>query len=257
MYRKATHITVISSSQRDSLIAKGVPAKKISIIPNFVDTEFILSLPKTNSFAQQHGLSDQFVITHAGNVGYVYDLDTMLEAACLLSSHKDILFLIVGNGVAKQGLETKARKLKTDNVRFMPFQPYENLPWLRAASDIQVSLYKSGAAHESFPSKIYEVMASGRPVLASADQGSEVEHFVQTVQCGICVKPGDAEQLAEAILALYGDPSLRNAMGARGRRYVEEHHSKQSVGARYQELFLKLGPLTSNPTRFPERIPSV
>ena len=121
MYRKAAHITAISPLMRDSLISRGVPPEKISVIPNFVDTDFIRPLPKANSFGQQQGLADKFVITHAGNLGYVYDLDTMLDAAHLLSSQKDILFLIVGNGVAKPALEKKASELKLKNVRFYAF----------------------------------------------------------------------------------------------------------------------------------------
>jgi colanic acid biosynthesis glycosyl transferase WcaI len=240
MYRKADHITVIAPSFRDNLVSKGVPVEKISIIPNFVDTEFIRPLPKTNSFAQQHGLSDKFVITHAGNLGYVYDLDTMLNAAALLSSQKDILFLIVGNGVAKPALEKKAHELKLDNVRFIPFQPRESLPWLRASSDVQVSLYKNGAANDSFPSKIYEIMASGRPLLASSDGDSGVATLVKTAECGLCVKPGETEHLAEAILDLYRNPALRETMGRRGRRYAEENHSKQVVIDRYHDLLQRI-----------------
>ena len=240
MYRKADHITVIAPSFRDNLLSKGVPAEKISIIPNFVDTEFIRPLPKANSFAQQHGLSDKFVITHAGNLGYVYDLDTMLNAASLLSSQKDILFLIVGNGVAKPALEKKAHELKLDNVRFMPFQPRESLPWLRASSDVQVSLYKNGAANDSFPSKIYEIMASGRPLLASSDGDSGVATLVKTAECGLCVKPGETEHLAEAILDLYRNSALRDTMGRRGRRYAEENHSKQVVIDRYHDLLQRI-----------------
>jgi putative colanic acid biosynthesis glycosyltransferase WcaI len=236
MYRKADHITVIAPSFGDNLVSKGVPRGKISVIPNFVDTEFIRPFPKANSFAQQHGLSDKFVVTHAGNLGYVYDLDTMLDAASLLSSQKDILFLIVGNGVAKPALEKKAHELKLDNVQFIPFQPRESLPWLRAASDVQVSLYKNGAANDSFPSKIYEIMASGRPLLASSDGDSGIASLVKTAACGLCVKPGETERLAEAILDLYHNPALRETMGRRGRRYAEENHSKQVVIDRYHEL---------------------
>jgi len=240
MYRKAAHITTIAPSFRDNLVAKGVPAEKISIIPNFVDTEFIRPLPKAHSFAQQHGLSDKFVITHAGNLGYVYDLDTMLNAASLLSSQKDILFLIVGNGVAKPALEKKAHELKLDNIRFMPFQPRESLPWLRASSDVQVSLYKNGAANDSFPSKIYEIMASGRPLLASSDGDSGVATLVKTAGCGLCIKPGETEHLAEAILDLYRNPALRATMGRQGRRYAEENHSKHAAVARYNELLQRI-----------------
>ena len=240
MYRKADHITVIAPSFRDNLVSKGVPVEKISIIPNFVDTEFIRPLPRANSFSQQHGLSDKFVITHAGNLGYVYDLDTMLNAASLLSSQKDILFLIVGNGVAKPELEKKAHELKLDNVRFIPFQPRESLPWLRASSDVQVSLYKNGAANDSFPSKIYEIMASGRPLLASSDGDSGVATLVKTAECGRCIEPGETEHLAEAILDLYRNPALRETMGRRGRRYAEENHSKQVVIDRYHDLLQRI-----------------
>ena len=236
MYRKAAHITAISPAIFDNLVSKGVAPDKISVIPNFVDTDFIRPLPKDNSFAQQHGLADKFVVTHAGNLGYVYDLDTMIEAASLLHWEKDILFLIVGNGVAKAALEKKTQELKLDNVRFMPFQPHESLPWLRASSDVQVSLYKSGAANESFPSKVYEIMASGRPLLASADGDSNVANVAKAAQCGLCVTPGNAEALGEAILRLYRDPFLREAMGRCGRQYAVENHSKNAAVASYHEL---------------------
>jgi colanic acid biosynthesis glycosyl transferase WcaI len=240
MYRKAAHITVISPLMRDSLISRGVSAEKISVIPNFVDTDFIRPLPKANSFGQQQGLNDKFVITHAGNMGYVYDLDTMLDAAHLLSSQKDILFLIVGNGVAKPALEKKARELKLKNVRFMPFQPHEALPWLRASSDVQVSLYKNEAANDSFPSKVYEIMASGRPLLASPDGDSALAKVVKTAGCGLCVNPENAGHLADAILQLYRDPSQREMMGKRGREYAEAHYSKHAAVTRYDELLRKV-----------------
>ena len=240
MYRKAAHITVITPAIRENLLAKRVPAEKISVIPNFVDTDFIRPLPRENHFSREHELSDKFVVTYAGNLGYVYDLETMLDAAALLSSRKDILFLIVGNGVAKAGLENRAHDLKLENVRFMPFQPRESLPWLRASSDIQVSLYKNGAANDSFPSKIYEIMASGRPLLASSEAESGVEHAVKTAQCGLCVKPANPGELAEAILTLSHDSSMRESMGRRGRQYAEENHSKNAAVIRYNELLQKV-----------------
>jgi len=150
------------------------------------------------------------------------------------------LFLIVGNGVAKPELEKKAHELKLDNVRFIPFQPRESLPWLRASSDVQVSLYKNGAANDSFPSKIYEIMASGRPLLASSDGDSGVATLVKTAECGRCIEPGETEHLAEAILDLYRNPALRETMGRRGRRYAEENHSKQVVIDRYHDLLQRI-----------------
>ena len=203
-------------------------------------TRILFDLFPRRIAGQQHGLADKFVVTHAGNLGYVYDLDTMLDAASLLSSKKDILFLIVGNGVAKPELEKNAHERKLENVRFMPFQPYESLPWMRASSDVQLSLYKNGAANHSFPSKVYEIMASGRPLLASSEAESGIEHLVQSTECGLCVRPENAEQLAEAVLNLYRDSSLRETMGNRGRRYAEENHSKGAAVAGSTELLQQL-----------------
>jgi colanic acid biosynthesis glycosyl transferase WcaI len=240
MYRTSAHISVITPSFRESLLQKGIPAEKVTVIPNFVDTEFIRPLPRENDFRAQQGLNGTFVIMHAGNLGYVYDLETMLEAAARLRQHSDILFLIVGEGVAKAGLEQKARELALENVRFLPYQPLEWLPWMRATADVQVSLYKPGAATDSMPSKVYEIMASGRPLLASAEATSDVRRLIETTGCGIAVNPQHVEELTEAILMLYRDPALRAEMGRNGRQHAEQDYSKQVVTRRYHELFSKV-----------------
>ena len=178
MYRTAAHVTVIAPSHRTNLLAKGVPAEKISLIPNFVDTDFIRPLPRENDFSREQSLDGKFVVCHAGNLGFVYDLETMLAAAALLSTQRDILFLIVGDGVARPQLEQQAARMGLTNVRFLSFQPHAKLPLLRASCDVQVSLYKHGSAQYSMPSKVYEIMASGRPLLASADPGSDVANLV-------------------------------------------------------------------------------
>ncbi len=236
MYEKAAHITVITPSFRDHLISKGVPSSKISIIPNFVDTDFIRPLPKSNEFSRRHGLEERFVVCHAGNIGHVYDLETMLDAAALLRDEREVLFVLVGDGIAKPALEEKARALRLDNVLFVPWQPRESLPWLRASADVQVSLHKHGYARYSMPSKVYEIMASGRPIVAGADADTDVRRLVEAVGCGVCVEPGDADGLARAVLDLYADASLREEMGGLGRKVAVQSYSKQVVVSAYNDL---------------------
>jgi colanic acid biosynthesis glycosyl transferase WcaI len=91
------------------------------------------------------------------------------------------------------------------------------------------------------PSKVYEIMASGRPVLASAEAGSDLRRLVVDTQCGVCVEPHDARQLAKAILALRANPRLRRRMGERGRRVVEVGFSTESVVNRYDNLLRSIG----------------
>ena len=242
MYKRADHLVVITPAFRDNLTSKGVPDEKISVIPNFVDTEFIRPLPKKNEFSTKHGFDEKFLISHAGNIGYVYDLGTLLEAADALRDKHDIFFLIVGDGVARAELERRAKELDLPNVRFMGFRPVEELPSLRAASDVQLSLYKSGSATYSMPSKVYEIMASGRPLLASADRDSDIWRLVESVGCGVCVDPGDRDGLVAAITNLYEDPATREAMGKRGRAEAETSYALETVTGRYRQLFEQIVP---------------
>jgi colanic acid biosynthesis glycosyl transferase WcaI len=237
MYRLAARVTVIASSFRRYLVTtKGVPSSKVSVIPNFVDTDFIRPLEKDNDFGRRHGLVDKFVVCHAGNVGWVYDLETLIEAAARLASFRDIVFLVVGDGVGRPVLERKASQRGVQNVRFLPFQPFEALPWMRAACDVHVALYRREQAWYSMPSKVYEIMASARPLLASAEPGTDVRTLVEETGCGLAVNPQDPDALVDAILRLYRDPATRAEMGRRGRAEAERAYSKDAVVAQYERL---------------------
>jgi colanic acid biosynthesis glycosyl transferase WcaI len=236
MYSQAAHISVIAHGFRDNIIAKGVAPTKVSTIPNFVDTQFIRPLAKLNEFSERHGLTHKFVVTHAGNLGYVYDLETLVEAASLLRSESEVQFLIVGDGVVRAGLEAKVKALGLTNVLFLPFQARETLPFLRATSDVQVALYNKGASRYSMPSKVYEIMASGRPVLASADVHSDLWNLVANTNSGLCLEPHDPTKLASAVMTLYRDPQLRLRMGEHGRREAEREYSVEAVVTQYDEL---------------------
>jgi colanic acid biosynthesis glycosyl transferase WcaI len=241
MYAQASHVSVIAPTFRDNLLRKQVPSHKVATIPNFVDVDFIRPYPKDNPFSRKHGLSDKFVVTHAGNLGYVYDLDALLDVAAMVRAEPDLQFLIVGDGVERERLEQRAQHLDVHrNVRFLPFQPREQLPFLRAASDVQLALYRHGSARFSMPSKVYEIMASGRPVLASADSDSDLSRLVSGTGCGLCVEPHQPEQLAAALLRLYREPDLRARLAERGREEAVHKYSRDAIVAQYEALCHRL-----------------
>ena len=240
VYQRATALVVISEGFRLNLLAKGVPSEKIRVIPNFFDTDFVRPLSRHNGFSSTHRLDDKFVVLFAGNMGYSQGLEIVLDAARQLAYLKDILFLIVGNGVAKAGLETYARRLGLQNVRFLPFQPYEALPKMYASSDVCLVPLRRGFTNESVPCKVFTIMASGRPMIASVDEGSDTWKLVKEAQCGLCVEPEDPQALADAILALYADPSLRERLGRNGRQHVVQHYTRQVVAQQYHELLTGL-----------------
>ncbi len=240
VYRHAIAVTVLSDGFCRNLLAKGVPANKIKIIPNFIDTEFMRPGPKENSFAYQHSLQDKVVVMYAGNVGLSQGLETLLEAAGHLLKLSDLRILIVGNGAAKADLVEKAKQMALTNVTFLPFQPRADLPEMYAAADISLVVLRAGIGADSVPSKAYTIMASGRPLIAAIDADSETTKLIDDARCGQWVPPEEPETLAKAIRALYENKTKRIQFSQNGRRFVEAHYTRQSVAKQYANLLEQL-----------------
>lgn len=236
VYRRASAITVISDGFRQNLLEKGVPSEKIRVIPNFFDTEFVRPLSRYNGFSSTHGLDEQFVVLFAGNIGHSQGLETVLDTAYRLAGQDDILFLIVGNGAARTDLERYAEKLELSNVKFLPFQPHEVLPKMYASADVCLVPLRRGFTNESAPCKVFTIMASGRPMIASVDYGSDTWQLVQEAECGIWTEPEDPDALATAILRLRQNLCLRMRLGHNGRDHVVQYYTREFIAQRYHEV---------------------
>lgn len=247
VYRRADVITVHSPGNREHVIrkmqrrsAKMDEGAKVRVIPNWVDTHFIQPGERVNDFRKEHGLGGAFVVSFAGVLGYSQDLDVVLEAARILeedSRKSDILWLIVGDGVEKPRLERKAREMGLASVRFLPMQPRERYPSVLQASDVCLTTLHAEVKTPVVPSKILSIMAAGRPVVAALNPNGDAPRLIEEAQCGLCVPPEDPQALAEAVMRLYHDSSLREHLGRNGRRYAEEHFSLEVCVKRYEELF--------------------
>jgi colanic acid biosynthesis glycosyl transferase WcaI len=236
MYRAARHVTVIAESQRENLLAKRVPAGKLSVIPNFVDVDRIRPSAPDPALRTRLGWADRFVVVHSGNVGFAYDFETLLQTAQLLTHDERMLFVIIGEGVRKAELMERAQALHLRNVQFLPFQPEADLPALRASAQVQLSLYRPGASRLSLPSKLYEIMAAARPILASAEADSDVARLVRQAQAGLVTAPGQPDELVAAVRTLHEAPGLQQQLGERGRAYACAHHSLTSALDAYESL---------------------
>lgn len=240
IYGHSRRITVISERFRRCLLAKGVAADKLQVIPNFVDTEFMQPGSRCNPFAREHGLEDKFVVQYAGNIGLTQGFETIFEAARMLQPISDLRFLIVGDGTRREWLEAQLAEHRLPNVLLLPYQPRSLVPQIYASSDICLVPLKRGTAQETFPSKIYTIMAAGRPVIASADPDSELEWVVQQAGCGWTTPPDNAAVLAETIRLAYAERQQLAGMGRRGRDYVVAHHSKIAVAEQYDSVIRSL-----------------
>jgi colanic acid biosynthesis glycosyl transferase WcaI len=234
--KHATRIRILSESFAPSLLARGVPASKLELIHDWVDTALFRPLPRDNGFAVEHDLTDRFVVLYAGNIGYLQGLDHILEAASLLRECDDIRLVFVGDGAARDALVAMSARLDLPNVNFLPYQPIEQMPEILATADVSLVSLVKGAGLGALPSKSYGILASGRPLLASIDEGSEGWNLVERAEAGICVPPEDPSRLSEAILTLKRDDGLRAQLGQNGRIWVERHHSPRSAAEQFEKL---------------------
>lgn len=236
IYRQADLVTAHSEGNREHVLAKGIDPKKVVTVPNWIDTDTIKPGPKENTFRKEFCLDDKFVVSFAGVIGYSQDLDTVIETANYHRESKNILFLIVGDGVEKERLQEKVKNLKLTNVMFLPMQPKDKYEMLIAASDVcLVNLHKE-VKTPVVPSKLLSIMAAGRPVLASLPLQGDAPKIINESGCGICVGAGDASGLAKALSQLAADEQLRNTCGKKGREYAERNFSLGSCVTIYENI---------------------
>lgn len=236
LYRHATQISVISESFCQNLTRKGVPPEKITLIPVWADPDIVRPLPKENGFRQKFGLSGKLVVIYAGNLGLTSCLEDVIDAADILREEPDLRFVMIGEGVKKDELVARAQARGLTHVIFLPFQPREVFPEMLAAADIGLVTLNTSSASTSLPSKIFNVMASARPILAVAPLNSEITHLVQEVECGVSVPPGHPELLARAILELRSQRDKVKQMGERGRLQLETKFARAHCVDRYEQM---------------------
>jgi colanic acid biosynthesis glycosyl transferase WcaI len=248
LYRKATHISLISLAFRESLSALGIPDVKLSIAPVWADPEQILPQRKENSFRREHGLVEKFVILYAGNLGLTSALEDVLLAAEVLRSNPAFRFVFVGEGVKKKELQARAAHLHLENVIFLPYQPRRRYSEMLAAADAGLVTLNKNSAGSSLPNKVFNIMASGRPVLSIAPPQCDLAQLIRHYSCGINVAPGDWQALVEAIQELRADGLKAECYGRNGRNALVENFSRSRVLQIYENLILSTKSYGNTPT---------
>ena len=238
--RRADRVVAIGETMRERLIAKGTPAERIVVIPNWTDTAAITPTARDNGWAHTHDLVDRFVVMHSGNVGHAQDLETLVRAAALLEDLERLEIVVIGFGARHAAIVALAREVGATNVRFLPYQPREVLHESLAAADLHFVGLAPGLAGFVVPSRLYGVLAAGRPVLVSADETSETVHVVRSAGCGIVVPPRNPGAVAAAIRAVYEGACDVERLGRAGRTWVEQEGGKARALARYEELLCGL-----------------
>ena len=238
--KRADRIVAIGETMVRRLEEKGVPRERIRIIPNWVDTRAISPQPRNNKWARAHRLAGKFVVMHSGNVGHAQNLDVLVRAATFLRDLDDLEIVIIGFGARHAKIVGLARRLEADKVRFLPYQPREMLPMSLSSATIHFVGLVAGLSGYVVPSRLYGIMATGRPVIVAADAESETAQVVSAVGCGIVLPPGRPELVARAIREVYDGRHDLDAMGRRGREWVTTEADREVALGRYRALLAEL-----------------
>lgn len=227
-------VVVIGRCMQKRLAAFGVDGKRLAIIENWPDAQ-ILRLPPdmietgARSMRRAFGLEEKFVVMYSGNFGLAHPLEIVLAAAKLLSNEPDIGFVLVGEGPRRQALERQARELGLANVHFLRRQPRQQLAALLGAADLHVAVLDPALAGLVVPSKIYNVLAAGRPCLFLGPGESEAACLLQESAAGQVLEQFQAPLLADAILEWKSDAPGRRAAGQQARACAARFSQEQAL----------------------------
>jgi colanic acid biosynthesis glycosyl transferase WcaI len=228
---------VLSECMRDYLIARGIPAARISIGENWADESTVTPLPASRSELRARlALGDRFVIAYSGNLGRAHDVDTLLAAAESLRDDSATVFLLIGGGANMRELAAGAQARGLEQLRFLPYQPRAALADSLAAGDVHLVTLLPQLEGLIVPSKIYGILAAARPVVFVGDPEGELACLIREHQLGASVACGDGAGLSRALCALRDDPAERARMGARARALFEERYTLGAAVDRWRTL---------------------
>jgi colanic acid biosynthesis glycosyl transferase WcaI len=228
LLRQFSCVSTISYKMLALAERKGVDRRRLALFRNWVDVGHIVPRDGVNRFRTSLRIAaDQVVALYSGNMGAKQGLEVLADAARDLQEDKRIMFVFCGDGVGRADLASRCSGLP--NVIMIPLQPKEDLPELLSMADIHLLPQRADAADLVLPSKLTGMLASGRPVVATAQSDTELGSLIETAQCGLLAPPGDSRALVSAIQMLAADATRRTAMGRAGRNYAENHLSMDSV----------------------------
>jgi len=237
VWKRAKHIIVLSPTMKERIATKCPEvAEKISVIHSWANPDWIVPIAKQhNWFVKKYKLTDTFNVLYSGNMGRCHDLDTIVEAAQQLQQ-ESIRFVFVGDGAKRQPCIDKITSLGLKNCLFLPYQAKQLLPYSLTACDLSLVSISPGMEGIVAPSKLYGILAAGRPVGVICEEHSYLRQLVADARCGQAFDNGDGTGLAEFIRRLAHATLLATLMGRLGRRYLQSNFTPEIISQQYAQL---------------------
>jgi len=227
-YRNADKIIVIGEDFKKNIINKGVPAEKIEVVYNWIDESVVVPVKKEDNplFKEFEINQSKFNVVYAGNLGNAQNIDVIIDSAKVLSDTHNINFLIFGTGGLKDRYIAKVKKEGLNNVRFFPLQPIERVSYVYGLGDVCIVSCKPGLGGAAMPSKTWTIMACGRPVIASFDEG-ELKEIIEKNNCGVFSHAGNVKEFVAAIKLLAANREKCEDMGKNGRQFILDNLTRE------------------------------
>ncbi len=238
-YRGSDAICSISEGLVETLRTRVPEGTLLREIPNFVNTDLYRPLPRDNEFSRSYGLNSHFVVSYVGNLGNAQDFAPVMAAARRCAA-LPIKFLLAGGGIKYEALCAEAAQDGLSNLHLCGYQPRERTPWINASSDLCLVLLAPHVRNFSFPSKIYTLMACGKPILLYGHPEADVARFVQETGIGRVVPSGDIDGFVAMVRRLYQHREELEEYGNRAITVLRERFTAQVVGRQYHELIEEL-----------------
>jgi len=240
LYRHADRVMVNSPGFETHVKERG--ARLVELVPNSADPGMFDPANNGLLFRSANHLEDQFVVLYAGAHGLSNDLGVVVEAARLLQEEMEparITVVLLGDGKEKPALQKRAAELKLTNLLFLPPVPKTGMADALAGADACLAILKPIEAYKTtYPNKVFDYMAAGRPVILAID--GSIRQVVEAAQCGIFSSPGKPSEIVQAIRRLSSDNQVARAMGLRGRKYLEEHFNRNITSRKLMEILINM-----------------
>ncbi len=238
-YQESERVIVLGDCMKSRLQSApwNIEPNRLRVIPNWADCQSIRPIdPRQNEFLRRHSLEGRFVVMHSGNMGLTQRLDVLLDAAKNSVWPDRAILLIVGDGAARGELQSIASSLPSDRIRFLPYQPREQLAESLSAADLHVVSMHESVSGCLCPSKLYGILAAGRPVLAIASPDTDLVATVRKYDLGAVCAPGDSDQIAKEIARCAHDPQLILDAGSRCREIALAKYDRPMVLEQFKSL---------------------
>ncbi|KEZ85808.1 glycosyl transferase family 1 [Clostridium sulfidigenes] len=244
--RASDKIIIVGRDMQRTLINrfKGKKVPSNEIINNWIDEKNIYPIDKDHTkikeFKDKYSLNDKFIIMYSGNIGLYYDLENIIKVIGKFSHRDDVVFAFVGDGTMKNTLKQYVEENSLKNVKFIPYQNKEDLIYSLNAGDVHLVTNQKGIKGISVPSKIYGVLAVGKPILGVLEKDSEAELIIRNCNCGIVVEPQDYKGIELALNKILDEKDNMQTLGKKGRTYLEENLTKDMSIRKYIDILSRL-----------------